>query len=163
MRHRSPRILLSIPTRFLQEHHWISQVLKTSLYTCHGLITPLTRRTLVITVALHGLRRRYKPRQSGFIIGAIPTLQVHAFPMAYIILCLRFTLFVRLIASSRRKVFLTSDSAQRARLDTGGRLNLTRLGLSPSKMLQASLVALTPKSAIAVAVAWLEDCTQFNP
>ena len=86
------------------EQLWISQVLKTSLYTCHGLRTPLTRHTLVITVALHGLRRRYKPRQSGFIIGAIPTLQEHAFPMAYIILCLRFTLFVRLIASSRRKV-----------------------------------------------------------
>ena len=85
-----------------------------------------------LSVALHGLQRRYKPRQSGhFIIGAIPTLQEHAFPVAYRILCLRFTLVVRLIASSRRKVFLTSDSAQRARLDTSGRLNLTRQGLSP--------------------------------
>ena len=93
-------------------------------------------------VALHGLRLRYKPRQLGFAsFGAIPTLQERALPMAYILLCLRFTLLVRLIASSRWKVFLTSDSAQRARLDTGGRLNLTRLGLSPSKMLQASLVA----------------------
>ena len=59
-----------------------------------------------LTVALLGLRRRYKPRQSRhFIIGAIPTLQEHAFPMAYMILCLRFTLVVRLIASSRWKVF----------------------------------------------------------
>lgn len=38
----------------------------------------------------------------------------------------------------------STDSAQRARLDTGGWLNLTRRGLSPRKVLQASLVALTP-------------------
>ncbi len=63
-----------------------------------------------LMVVLHGLRRRYKPSQSGqFIIRAIPTLQEHAFLMAYIILCLRFTLVVRLFVEekkiSNRKVF----------------------------------------------------------
>ncbi len=98
--------------------------------------------------ALLGLRPRYKPRQSEhFIFGAIPALQEHVLSVAYIILCLRFTLLVRLV---EKKSFFSGKysrspiSAQRARLDTGGWLDLTRQGLSPCKVLQASLVALTP-------------------
>ena len=46
------------------------------------------------------------------------------------------------------QIFLISDSAQRATLDTGGWLALTRQGLSPCKMHQASLDALTPAFAV---------------
>lgn len=35
--------------------------------------------------------------QNKLIVGAIPTLQDHVIPMAYVILCLRFTLVVRLL------------------------------------------------------------------
>jgi len=139
----------TLPTT-LWERPWISQVLNTSLHTCHGLITPLTRHNLARPVALLGLRRRYKSRQSElFIVGAIPALQEHAFPVAYIILCLRFALVVRLIvgdkqAISNTRVFALIISVQHARLDTGDWLSLTRLGLAPSKMRQALLVALTP-------------------
>jgi len=60
-----PCFWLGFPTTFLVEHLWISQVPDASLHTCHGLITPLTRHNLTNTVALLGLRWRYKPRQSG--------------------------------------------------------------------------------------------------
>jgi hypothetical protein len=55
-------------------------------------------------------------------------------PTAYMILCVRFICFVR--RNSTR-------SATNATLDTGGWLDLTRQGLSPCKMHQASLGALT--------------------
>ncbi len=42
------------------------------------------------------------------------------------------------------KYMLISNSATGATLDTGGWLNLTRQGLAPCKMHQASLDALTP-------------------
>ena len=72
---------LNIPTTVLVELLWISQVLNTSLYTCHGLITPLTRHNQTSTAVLHGLRWRYKPRQSDLkFIGAIPALQGHDSP-----------------------------------------------------------------------------------
>ena len=78
---RSPRFLLSSPTRFLRELLRISQVPVTTLYTCHGLITPPVRHNLATTVALHGLRLRYKPGQLGLTtFGAIPTLQGHGIP-----------------------------------------------------------------------------------
>jgi len=82
------------------EHLWISQVLNTSLYTCHDLITPLTRHNLTNTVALHGLRWRYKPHQSDlkFIGAAVLTAEKH---------------------------LLILHSAKGATLDTGGWLNLT--------------------------------------
>ncbi len=59
-------------------------------------------------------------------------------PTACRILCVRFVCFVR--GNSTR-------SATDATLDTGGWLNLTRQGLSPCKMHQASLGALTRHSA----------------
>ena len=55
-------------------------------------------------------------------------------PAACMILCVRFTCFVR---SAWR------NSATGATLDTGGWLTLTRQGLAPCKMHQASLGALT--------------------
>ena len=95
-------LLAKLPYRILVEHLWISQVPDASLHTCHGLITPLTRHNLTFTIALLGLRRRYKPRQSDLIfIGAIPALQGHASPMAYMILCVRFTYIVHLVRVNR--------------------------------------------------------------
>lgn len=59
---------------------------------CHGLITPLTHYNLTNTIALLGFRWRYKLCQSDLIfIGAIPALQRHAFSIAFMILCVRFT------------------------------------------------------------------------
>ena len=61
-------------------------------------------------------------------------------PLAYRLLCLRFTSFVRL----RPQIpFRRFRSARGARLDTGGWLALTRRGLSPRQKRQASLDALT--------------------
>ena len=110
------------------EHLWISQVLKPSLYTCHGFETPLTRHNLTNTAVLHGLQWRCKPRQSDLIfIGAIPALQGHVSPMAYVILCVRFTYLVHLIYLARTSEMRLqiSSSATGATLDTGGWLNLT--------------------------------------
>ena len=110
------------------EHLWISQVPDAPLHTCHDLITPLTRHNLTTVIALLGLRWRYKPRQSDLIfIGAIPALQEHVSPMAYMILCVRFTYFVHLICLARTNEMLLqiSSSAKGATLDTGGWLNLT--------------------------------------
>jgi hypothetical protein len=56
-------------------------------------------------------------------------------PAAYKILCVRFTSFVR--------QHNTSGSAVGATLDTGGWLALSRPGLSPGKMRQAYLGAIT--------------------
>ena len=86
------------------EHLWISQVLNASLHTCHGLKTPLTRHNLTNTAASLGLRWRYKPRQSDItFIRAMPALQGHASPMAYMILCVRFANIVRVMQSSLPK------------------------------------------------------------
>ena len=66
--------------------------------------------------------------------------------MAYMILCVRFTCFVRPVVNAfTEKRRLIPDSATGATLDTGGWLNLTRQGLPPCKMHQASLDALTPR------------------
>ncbi len=109
------------------EHLWISQVPDASLHTCHDLITPLTRHNLTITIALHGLRWRYKPRQSDLIfIGAIPALQGHDSPYGlYDSLCtlhLSCSSSCELIADKYLRIL---DSAIRATLDTGGWLNRT--------------------------------------
>ena len=126
-------LLARLPYHFLMEHLWISQralssqIVDASLHTCHDLITPLTRHNLTITIALLGLRWRYKPRQSDLIfIGAIPALQGHASPMAYMILCVRFTYIVHLVANvSLISISPIPNSAISATLDTGGWLNLT--------------------------------------
>jgi len=109
------------------ERLWISQVPDASLYTCHGLITPLTRHNLTKTAALHGLRWRYKPRQSVLIfIGAIPVLQGHDSPYGpHNSLC-TLRLFCSFDAAfTAEKQPLISNSATSATLDTGGGLNLT--------------------------------------
>ena len=63
-------------------------------------------------------------------------------PVAYVVLCVRFASLVR-ICSSRNHL---QRSAGHATLDTGGWLDLARQGLSPCKMRQASLAALTMKA-----------------
>ena len=79
--HRFALLLARLPYHFLCGTPWISQVLNASLHTCHDLKTPLTRHNLTISIALLGLRWRYKPRQSDLIfIGAIPALQGHDSP-----------------------------------------------------------------------------------
>jgi hypothetical protein len=68
--------------------------------------------------------------------------------MAYMILCVRFTCLVRPVVNAfTEKHQLIPNSATGATLDTGGWLGLTRQGLSPCKMHQASLDALTLKTA----------------
>ena len=72
------------------------------------------------------------------LISKLYQLSGHAVaPAAYRILCVRFTSFVR--------EHDTSDSAVGATLDTGGWLALARPGLSPGKMRQAYLGAITTK------------------
>jgi hypothetical protein len=70
------------------------------------------------------------------LISKLCQLSGHAVaPAAYRILCVRFTSFVR--------QHDTSGSAVGATLDTGGWLALSRPGLSPSKIRQACLGAVT--------------------
>ena len=70
------------------------------------------------------------------LISKLYQLSGHAVaPAAYSILCVRFTSFVR--------QHDTSGSAVGATLDTGGWLALARPGLSPGKMRQAYLGAIT--------------------
>ena len=97
-------------------------------------------------VALHGLRWRYKPRQSVLIfIGAIPALQDHDNPYGlYDPLCTLHPYCSCGAVLTAEKYSLITHSAKGATLDTGGWLNPTRQGLAPCKMHQASLDALTP-------------------
>lgn len=66
--------------------------------------------------------------ETNLFSGRCQHFRITAIPMAYALLCLRFTCFVR---------GLKSHSATGARLDTGGWLDLTRQGLSPCKVHQA--------------------------
>ena len=74
----------------------------------------------------------------NFHFEAVPTLRSYEPPTACTILCVRFTHFVRLWMSLK-----DIGSAMGATLDTGDWLSLTRQGLSPCKMHQALLGALT--------------------
>ena len=77
-----------------------------------------------------------KPSPSAIRISKLYQLSGHTVaPTAYRILCVRFTSFVR--------QHDTSGSAVGATLDTGGWLALPRSGLSPDKMRQAYLGAVT--------------------
>jgi len=69
---------------------------------------------------------------------AVPAFRSCELPAACTILCVRFTHFVHLW-----KFIQNFGSAVGATLDTGGWLAVTRQGLSPCKMHQASLGALT--------------------
>jgi len=68
---------------------------------------------------------------------AVPTLRSYELPTACTILCVRFTHFVHF------QKLINFSSAVGATLDTGGWLILSRQGLSPCKMHQALLGALT--------------------
>ena len=82
------------------------------------------------------------------VFTAIPALQEHGLPMAYIFLCVRFIWIVHSVATAvADKYIRIPNSASGATLDTGGRLNLSRQGLSPCKMHQTWLDALTPQTA----------------
>ena len=119
-------LLAGLPYHILMEHLWISQVPDASLHTCHDLITPLTRHNLTITIALHGLRWRYKPRQSGPIVYRSDTSTSGTrIPYGlYDSLCtlhLYCSSSCELIADKYLRIL---DSAIGATLDTGGWLNL---------------------------------------
>ncbi len=77
-----------------------------------------------------------KPSPSAIRMSKLYQLSGHTVaPTAYRILCVRFTSFVRQPDPS--------GSAVGATLDTGGWLALARPGLSPGKMRQAYLGAIT--------------------
>jgi len=114
-----------------------------SLCTCHSLMTPEILHTLTITDASVLTSVYVKTLVDlDWHFEAVPTFRSCEFPTACTILCVRFTHFVNL-----RKFFFKKNfgSAMGATLDTGGWLALTRQGLSPCKMHQASLGALTPQ------------------
>ena len=108
-----------------------------SLPACHNLRTPADIHTLTLTDVSCWLRCTLKPSPSAIRISKLYQLSGHAVaPTAYRILCVRFTSFVR---------HQPPGSAVGATLDTGGWLALSRPGLSPGKMRQAYLGAVTPK------------------
>ena len=88
---------------------------------------------------LFRLRRTLQPSATGTssFRGDTSTSGSTVSPTACMILCVRFTCFVHSLPSK--------SSATGATLDTGGWLTLSRQGLSPCKMHQASLGALTTK------------------
>ena len=101
------------------EHLWISQVLNTSLHTCHDLITPLTRHNLTkygcfawTSMALQTSSVRPNIYRSDTSTSGITTA-----PMAYMILCVRFTNIVRVMQSSLLKS-ITLISLLRQRRNT---------------------------------------------
>ena len=107
-----------------------------SLPACHSLRTPADIHTLTLTDVSCWLRCTLKPSPSAIRISKLYQLSGHTVaPTAYRILCVRFTSFVR--------QHDTSGSAVGATLDTGGWLALPRSGLSPDKMRQAYLGAVT--------------------
>jgi hypothetical protein len=77
--------------------------------------------------------------RNKLIFGAMPALQDHGNPCGLCIALSTLHLFCSQLKKNR--------SATGARLDTGGWLDLTRQGLSPCKVHQAALGALTPHSA----------------
>ena len=88
-------------------HFWISQVPAITLPTCHGLTTPQVHHNLTLAIALLRLRLRYS---SGQLRVAFSEQYQHfrdtASLVTYRFLCLRFTIFVQMIACFKRwKVF----------------------------------------------------------
>ncbi len=107
-----------------------------SLPTCHGLMTPADLHILAKAddLVLPSVNVKTLGIRSKLISKLYQHFRVRVTPTAYRILCLRFTCLVR-----QHSV----DSATGARLDTGGWLTLTRRGLSPRKIRQAYLDAVT--------------------
>jgi hypothetical protein len=116
--------------------------LSASLCTCHSLMTPEILHTLTNTGASVLTSVYVKTLVDlNFHFEAVPSFRSCELPTACTILCVRFTHFVHLW-----KLLVKTnnfDSAVGATLDTGGWLALSRQGLSPCKMHQASLGALT--------------------
>ena len=90
---------------------------------------------------LFRLRRTLQPSATGTssFRGDTSTSGSTVSPTACMILCVRFTCFVHSLPSK--------SSATGATLDTGGWLTLSRQGLSPCKMHQASLGARRGRNA----------------
>ena len=106
------------------------------LLTCHSLMTPEALHILAFRrMLLFRLRCTLKPSPTSICISKLYQLSGYAVtPTACKILCVRFVCLVRRIST---------HSATDATLDTGDWLNLTGQGLSPCKVHQASLGALT--------------------
>ena len=89
--------------------------------------------------------------------GQCQHFRITVIPVAYALLCVRFTCFVRNVympLTCTGEVTIRC-SATGATLDTGGWLDLTRQGLPPCKVHQASLGALMPElSHAAFRVGW---------
>ena len=108
-----------------------------SLPACHGLRTPVDLPILALADGLVLPSADVKPlgvRNYSFR-SCTSTSGYAATPTAYRILCLRFVHLVRRDQDH--------DSAMDARLDTGGWLTLARPGLSPGKIRQAFLGAIS--------------------
>lgn len=110
--------------------------LDASLCTCHSLLTPEILHILTKTDASVLTSVYVKTLVDlDFHFEAVPALRGCEPPAACTILCVRFTHFVHLWKFALATIF---DSAMGATLDTGGWLALSRQGLSPCKMHQAS-------------------------
>src|SRR5690606_29025173 len=89
-----------------------------------------------------------KPSATSTVFRSCNSASGSAFsPTAYWILCVRLP----------HLLFAVTCSAMRSTLDTGGRLALTRRGLSPRKIRRASPSAITPRSGAACAVRILRE------
>ena len=121
---------------------WISQVPAQSLYTCHGLITPLVRCSLTFSYGCFAWTSTalQASSTSTHFFGAIPTLQEHGTP--YGLYNSLSTLHV--VCSSdcvlTQESFRDPQTPQNAQDSIRvARLNLSRQGLSPCKIRQAFL------------------------
>lgn len=111
-----------------------------SLCTCHSLMTPEILHILTNTDASVLTSVYVKTLVDlNLHFEAVPTFRSCELPTACTILYVRFTHFVHL------QKFINFSSAVGATLDTGGWSTLSRQGLAPCKMHQASLGALTPR------------------
>ncbi len=121
----------------LRQYMRLPKFLCVPLPTCHSLMTPEALHILAfIRMLLFRLRCTLKPSPTSTCISKLYQLSGYAVtPTACKILCVRFVCLVRRIST---------HSATDATLDTGGWLDLTGQGLSPCKVHQASLGALTP-------------------
>lgn len=87
---------VQLPYLFLQEHTRISQVPDASLHACHGLITPPILYSLTISGCFAWTSTALQVSSiETSIFGAMPALQGHVSPVAYMILCVRFIRLVR--------------------------------------------------------------------
>ena len=133
---------------------WASQVPGASFPACHGLMTPAALRNLTFAQcseqALQGVRDsfvlatcrlKHSPTASAFSrLYQLFRMCGHPYGLHRISVYASPVLFA---------VYAASCYVTGATLDTGGWLALTRRGLAPCKMHQASLGALTPSCGAA--------------